>query len=141
MEQSEFLESAEVFGNFYGTSQQWVEDTLNAGQDVILEIDWQGAKQVRHLLPNTVGIFILPPSRDELHSRLTGRGQDDDSVIDARMQEAISEMTHYVEANYVVINDDFDTALIDFRAIILAQRLSLDNQQRRHEQLLSDLLS
>ncbi len=141
MTQGEFLESAEVFGNFYGTSQQWVEDTLNAGQDVILEIDWQGAKQVRHLLPNTVGIFILPPSRGELHSRLTGRGQDDASVIDARMQEAINEMTHYVEANYVVINDDFDTALIDFRAIILAQRLSLDNQQRRHEQLLSDLLS
>jgi guanylate kinase len=130
-----------VFGNFYGTSQQWVEDTLNSGQDVILEIDWQGAQQVRRLLPDTVGIFILPPSRQELHKRLTGRGQDDSAVIDARMQEAISEMTHYVEAQYVVINDDFDQALADFRGIILAQRLTLDNQQRRHEQLLADLLS
>jgi guanylate kinase len=141
MEQGAFLESAEVFGNFYGTSQQWVEDTLNSGQDVILEIDWQGAQQVRRLLPDTVGIFILPPSRQELHKRLTGRGQDDSAVIDARMQEAISEMTHYVEAQYVVINDDFDQALADFRGIILAQRLTLDNQQRRHEQLLADLLS
>jgi guanylate kinase len=118
-----------------------VEDTLNSGQDVILEIDWQGAQQVRRLLPDTVGIFILPPSRQELHKRLTGRGQDDSAVIDARMQEAISEMTHYVEAQYVVINDDFDQALADFRGIILAQRLTLDNQQRRHEQLLADLLS
>jgi guanylate kinase len=141
MEQGAFLESAEVFGNFYGTSQQWVEETLNSGQDVILEIDWQGAQQVRRLLPDTVGIFILPPSRQELHKRLTGRGQDDSAVIDARMQEAISEMTHYVEAQYVVINDDFDQALADFRGIILAQRLTLDNQQRRHEQLLADLLS
>ena len=141
MEQGAFLESAEVFGNFYGTSQQWVEDTLDSGQDVILEIDWQGAQQVRRLLPETIGIFILPPSRAELHKRLTGRGQDDDAVIDARMQEAISEMTHYVEAQYVVINDDFDQALVDFRGIILAQRLTLDNQQRRHEQLLADLLS
>ena len=141
MEQGAFLESAEVFGNFYGTSQHWVEDTLDSGQDVILEIDWQGAQQVRRLLPETIGIFILPPSRAELHKRLTGRGQDDDAVIDARMQEAISEMTHYVEAQYVVINDDFDQALVDFRGIILAQRLTLDNQQRRHEQLLADLLS
>lgn len=141
MEQGAFLESAEVFGNFYGTSQHWVEDTLDSGQDVILEIDWQGAQQVRRLLPETIGIFILPPSRAELHKRLTGRGQDDASVIDARMQEAISEMTHYVEAQYVVINDDFDQALADFRGIILAQRLTLDNQQRRHEQLLADLLS
>jgi guanylate kinase len=141
LEQSAFLEHAEVFGNYYGTSSQWVEDTLAQGDDVILEIDWQGAEQVRRQLPDTVGIFILPPSRDELHKRLTGRGQDDDSVIDARMQEAISEMTHYIEAQYVVINDDFDQALEDFRDIILAKRLTLDNQQRRHEQLLADLLS
>ncbi|MEC8427384.1 MAG: guanylate kinase, partial [Pseudomonadota bacterium] len=92
-----FLEHAEVFGNMYGTSTQWVKDTLAQGTDVILEIDWQGAQQVRKLMPEVVSLFILPPSREELRRRLTGRGQDDESVIDGRMQEAISEMSHYVE--------------------------------------------
>ncbi len=136
-----FLEHAEVFGNLYGTSTQWVKDTLAGGTDVILEIDWQGAQQVRKLIPETVGIFILPPSREELTRRLTGRGQDDSSIIDARMQEAINEMSHYVEGHYVIINDDFDIALTEFKAILLSQRLTLDNQQQRHEQLLSSLLS
>ncbi len=136
-----FLEHAEVFGNLYGTSTQWVEDTLNSGQDVILEIDWQGAQQVRRLIPDTVSVFILPPSREELVQRLTGRGQDDSSIIDARMQEAINEMSHYVEGHYLIINDDFETALKDFQAILLSQRLTLTHQQQRHEALLTSLLS
>ena len=136
-----FLEHAPVFGNFYGTSQSWVEKTLASGQDVILEIDWQGAAQVRHLLPETVGVFILPPSKVALRQRLTGRGQDDSSVIDARMAEAESESSHYCETDYLIINDDFDTALQDFRAIIFAQRLQLGSQQIRHTDLLKDLLS
>ncbi len=138
---SAFLEHAEVFGNLYGTSTQWVKDTLAGGTDVILEIDWQGAQQVRRLIPETKSVFILPPSREELTRRLTGRGQDDNSIIDARMQEAINEMSHYVEGHYVIINDDFDVALNEFRAILVSQRLTLDNQQQRHEQLLSSLLS
>lgn len=138
---SAFLEHAEVFGNLYGTSTQWVKDTLAGGTDVILEIDWQGAQQVRHLIAETMSVFILPPSREELTRRLTGRGQDDNSIIDARMQEAINEMSHYVEGHYVIINDDFDVALNEFRTILVSQRLTLDNQQQRHEQLLSSLLS
>ncbi|NIB39442.1 guanylate kinase [Pseudomaricurvus alkylphenolicus] len=136
-----FLEHAEVFGNLYGTSTQWVEDTLNSGVDVILEIDWQGAEQVRKLIGDTVSLFILPPSRQELVRRLTGRGQDDTSIIDARMKEAISEMSHYVEGQFIVINDDFDTALDELKAILVSQRLTLDRQQQRHQQLLSELLS
>jgi guanylate kinase len=136
-----FLEYAEVFGNLYGTSTQWVKDTLAAGTDVILEIDWQGAQQVRKLIPDAVSIFILPPSREELRRRLTGRGQDDKAIIDGRMEEAISEMSHYVEGQFIVINDDFDKALADFKAIILSQRTTLENQQQRHKELLAELLS
>lgn len=136
-----FLEHAEVFGNMYGTSTQWVKDTLAKGIDVILEIDWQGAQQVRKLIPDAVSIFILPPSREELRRRLTGRGQDDESVIDGRMQEAISEMSHYVEGQYVIINDDFERALEDFKAVILSLRTLLANQQQRHGDLLAELLS
>ncbi|BFM04932.1 guanylate kinase [Halioxenophilus aromaticivorans] len=138
---SEFLEYAEVFGNCYGTAQQWVEDTLNNGMDVILEIDWQGADQIRRLLPDTVGIFILPPSREALEQRLTNRGQDDADIIAGRMQKAINEMSHYVEADYIIINEDFDDALEDFKAVMRAQRLTLDNQQARHGSRLEKLLS
>lgn len=136
-----FLEHAEVFGNLYGTSTQWVQDTLDSGTDVILEIDWQGAQQVRRLIPETVGVFILPPSREELTRRLTGRGQDDSSIIDARMKEAISEMSHYVEADFVIINDNFDVALQDFQSILSSTRLTLAHQQQKYAQLLSSLLS
>jgi guanylate kinase len=136
-----FLEHAQVFDNFYGTSQKWVESELARGEDVILEIDWQGAQQVRRLMPETVAIFILPPSREALNQRLTGRGQDDDSVIQRRMDAAVAEMSHYVEGDYVVINDDFNTALADLEAIIRARRLQLDKQQDRHATLLSALLS
>jgi len=138
--ESAFLEHAEVFGNYYGTSQAWVEETLAKGGDVILEIDWQGAQQVKRLMPDTLGIFILPPSQEALRQRLTGRGQDDDSIIDGRMAEAVSEMSHYVEADFVVINDDFDQALIEFKAILRGQRLRQAKQQHRHKELLQELL-
>ena len=139
--QAAFLEHAQVFSNFYGTSQRWVEDTLAKGEDVILEIDWQGAQQVHHMMPDTVGVFILPPSLETLRNRLTGRGQDDKTVIDARMSEAVNEMTHYVEADYLIINDVFNAALDEFVLIVGAQALKMVRQQEVHQELLSGLLS
>lgn len=139
--QGDFLEHAEVFGNCYGTSRSWVEATLTEGWDVILEIDWQGADQVRQALPDTVGIFILPPSLAALEDRLTQRGQDSAEVISKRMQAAMNEMSHFPEADYLVINDNFDRALADLAAIVTAQRLTLDNQQARHREQLDRLLS
>ena len=136
-----FLEHARVFSNLYGTSQQWVVDTLKQGIDVILEIDWQGAHQVRKLMPDTVSLFILPPSLACLRQRLTGRGQDDVSVIEARMNEAISEMSHYIEADYLIINDDFTTALAQFQALVTSQHLRLSRQSERYGKLLKELLS
>lgn len=136
-----FLEHADVFGNYYGTSQRWVEDTLAKGLDVVLEIDWQGAAQVRRLLPATTAIFVLPPSRETLHARLTGRGQDDPSVIRKRLDGAVQEMTHFAEADYLIINDDFDQALAELKSIIISQRLRLTRQQFRHDALLQELLS
>ncbi len=138
---SEFLEHAQVFTNYYGTSRQWVGDTLAQGSDVILEIDWQGAQQVRRQMESTVSVFILPPSRESLLQRLTGRGQDDEAVINGRMAEAKSEISHYVESDYLIVNDDFDQALTEFRAVVLAQRQSLEKQQQKHQNLLQDLLS
>lgn len=136
-----FLEHAEVFGNFYGTSKQWVQDTLAQGTDVILEIDWQGAQQIAAIIPNTVSIFILPPSREALRERLTNRGQDDDAIIQGRMDEAVSEMSHYDQANYLVINDDFNVALDDLKAIFRSQRLDRASQQQQYGSLLEQLLS
>ena len=143
LEQQAFLEHAEVFGNFYGTSRQWVQDTLDSGIDVILEIDWQGAKQIKQLMPDAIAIFILPPSRRELLERLTNRGQDDDTVIQRRMAEAVSEMSHYSQGDFLVINDDFTTALKDLTSILsdANPNLSLRVQSERHRQLLDDLLS
>ncbi len=138
---NDFLEHAQVFTNHYGTSKLWVEETLSQGLDVILEIDWQGARQVRELLPEARSIFILPPSRECLHERLTGRGQDDAKVIAARMSEAQNEMSHYGEAHFLIINDEFEVALQEFRAILLSQRLRLENQQQKHHSLLESLLS
>ena len=134
-----FLEHAEVFGNFYGTSRQWVQETLNAGTDVILEIDWQGAEQVRQQFAQSKSIFILPPSKQALRERLNGRGQDDIEVINKRIAAATEEMSHYIEADYLVINDDFDLALEQLKGIISAQRCKMPIQG--HEKLLSDLLS
>ncbi len=136
-----FLESAEVFGNYYGTSQQWVEETLATGHDVILEIDWQGAQQVRRLLPTAISIFILPPSRAALQERLNNRGQDPAAIIAQRMAAAISEMSHYAEADYLVVNDQFDTALQELRAVLVSWRLQTTKQQLRQAQRLTELLS
>lgn len=137
----DFLEHAQVFGNFYGTSESWVRETLAAGYDVILEIDWQGAAQVRKIIPETVGIFILPPSREVLRERLTNRGQDGIDVIEQRMSEARDEISHYSEADYVIVNDDFQTALQELQAIILSADLSNKKDFQKHQALISELLS
>jgi len=141
LNKGEFLEHAQVFNNFYGTSQRWVEHTLSQGKDVILEIDWQGATQIRQLMPKTEGIFILPPSRACLEERLRGRGQDNDTIIEQRMQEAKSEISHYVDAQWIIINDNFEHALSELKSILVAQRLKAPLQQQKYASLLSDLLS
>ena len=135
----QFLEHAEVFGNYYGTSREWVQGTLDQGTDVILEIDWQGAQQVREKFARNVSIFILPPSKQALIERLQGRGQDDAAVIEKRIAAATEEMSHYAEADYLVINDDFETALQQLKSIISAKRCQIPVQG--HKKLLSDLLS
>jgi guanylate kinase len=137
----DFLEYAEVFDNFYGTSRGGVQAQLVAGQDVILEIDWQGARQVRKLMPECIGIFILPPSREALRERLQNRGQDDATVIERRMRDAISEMSHYDEYDYLIINDDFRVAQDELAAIVLSRRLRLPVQARRQAGLLAGLLA
>lgn len=136
-----FLEHAEVFGNYYGTASSSIREQLARGEDVILEIDWQGAAQVRQAIPGTVGIFILPPSRAELEQRLRGRGTDADEVIQRRLAEAVAEMGHYREFDYLVVNDDFDTALGQLRAIVTARRLRGEAQVPRLESLMAELLA
>ena len=140
LSEGDFLESAEVYGYHYGTSQLWVSEQLNKGLDVILEIDWQGAQQIRKLYPDTCSIFILPPSIEALTERLTERAQDDSETIDNRMQQAQGVMEHVAEANFVVVNDDFQAALQDIRAIIRSQRLVVTSQQRNLSELLSSLV-
>ncbi|MDX1635318.1 MAG: guanylate kinase [Marinobacter sp.] len=137
---NEFLEHADVFGNYYGTSQVWVEQTLNEGRDVILEIDWQGAMQVRRLMPACVGIFIVPPSPEILEARLTGRGTDAPEVVARRLREAGEECSHAQEFDYLVVNDVFDVALADLRAIVRGQRLRMQAQAVRHGELLARLV-
>ena len=122
----EFLEYAQVFDNYYGTRRATVLEKLESGEDVILEIDWQGAGQVRKLMPYAISVFILPPSRSALEQRLSSRGQDSDEIIARRMQDATSDIQHYVEFDYVVINDDFDEAAQQLRSIVLAQRQRLE---------------
>lgn len=141
IEAGDFLEHAEVFGNLYGTSRSWVESELKADRDVILEIDWQGAQQVRRLLPDAVSIFILPPTLEVLERRLRGRDTDPDHVIAHRLSEARGDISHYAEFDYLVINDDFNAALADLKAIVRAARLSHRSQSSRHERLLTDLIS
>lgn len=141
IEHSAFLEHARVFDNFYGTSQQHVEQQLLDGKDVILEIDWQGARQVRRLITDCQSIFILPPSSAVLQQRLEARGQDDKAVIDRRMQDAVNEMSHYAEFDYLVVNDDFEQALQQLRCIIRANRLRQLRQERQLQQLLIELLN
>lgn len=140
IEHHAFLEYAEVFGNYYGTAQASVEGQLAAGQDVILEIDWQGAEQVRHIMSGAISIFILPPSREVLEQRLRDRGQDSEQVIAQRMAAAKSEIEHHKEADFLVVNDNFDQALRDLQAIIQAQRLSLRYQEPKLANLISNLM-
>ena len=139
--QQAFLEYAQVFDNFYGTAQSLIEQSLKSGKDVILEIDWQGAEQIRRILPDTISIFILPPSTEVLRRRLKERGQDSEAVIDRRMQDAVNEIGHYAEYDYLIINDDFNTALTELKSIILANRLNLQRQQEQLKALLIDLLA
>ena len=134
-----FLEHAEVFGNHYGTSESWVRMTLELGIDVILEIDWQGAEQARKHFPSSQSIFILPPSKQALQERLTLRGQDNKEVIDRRIAAATQEMSHYIDADYLIINDDFETARTQLESIITAQRCRLPATD--HRDLLNDLLA
>lgn len=135
----EFLEWAEVHGNFYGTSKVWIEQQMAADNDVLLEIDWQGAQQVRSLFPQAVSIFILPPSRDELARRLTGRATDSAEVIARRLAAAEAEMRHVADFDYVIINDDLNQALEDLCAIARASRLRLEVQRARHAALFLQL--
>jgi guanylate kinase len=129
---AELLESAEVHGNLYGTSRAWIERETRAGSDILLEIDWQGALQVRELLPAAVGIFILPPSIEVLSQRLQQRGTDTPEVIARRLQAARDEIGHVDEFDYVIINKDFEFAVQDLQAIVRAERLSLRAQLERH---------
>jgi len=141
IEAQAFLEHAQVFDNYYGTAQKTVEDNLAQGLDVILEIDWQGAGQVRKMLPESVSIFILPPSIAVLKQRLQNRGQDDDEVIARRMRDAVTEMSHYPEFDYLIVNDDFNMALDQLKSIVVANRLLQSTQQQRLAPLLQDLLN
>ena len=140
IEENVYLEYADVFTNKYGTSKNWVDAQLAAGVDVILEIDWQGAQQVRNFVKDAISIFILPPSQLELRSRLQGRGTDEQAVVDHRMENSVGEIEHYTEFDYLVINDNFDVALEELLCIFKAQRLRLAQQQLRQKQLLLDLL-
>ncbi|MBZ2170369.1 guanylate kinase [Marinobacter sp. F4216] len=135
----DFLEHADVFGNYYGTSQVWVRETLASGRDVILEIDWQGAEQVRRLMPECVSIFIVPPSPEALRERLTGRGTDAPDVVERRLAEASEECRHALEFDYLVVNDQFEEALADLLAIARSQRTRMGVQQYRHQALLAGL--
>ena len=140
VEQGAFLEHAQVFDNYYGTAIANIEAKLKQGEDVILEIDWQGAEQVRKQLPYSVNIFILPPSQQALEERLRGRGQDSDDIIARRMRDAKSETSHYSEYDYLVVNDDFDNALVDLRGIVLARRCRYEAKTQQLTALLKELL-
>lgn len=135
-----FLEHADVFGNYYGTSQAIVEKQLSLGHDVLLEIDWQGAAQIRERMPHVVSIFILPPSLAALEERLTGRGQDSEEVIARRLSEAINEISHYKDYDYLIINDNFEVALKELAAVVLSQQVRLERQQHVHKTLIQTLL-
>jgi guanylate kinase len=141
IEQNAFLEYAKVFGgNYYGTSLFAIEENLAKGIDVFLDIDWQGAQQIREKVPHVKSIFILPPSLNELENRLIGRGQDSAEVIADRMAKAISEISHYNEYDYVIVNDNFEQAQADLQAILRAEQLTLAHQQRENQGLIDQLL-
>ena len=141
LNRGDFLESAEVYGNHYGTSQRWIENQVALGLDILLEIDWQGAAQVRKLMPQAISIFVLPPSITALQARLTGRGQDAAAVIAKRVAAAREDMSHFGEFDYVIINDDFALAAADLQAIVKASRLPLAKQVQRNGALIANLLA
>jgi guanylate kinase len=140
IEQDVFFEHAEVFGNYYGTSKVVIEQTLRLGIDVFLDIDWQGARQVKAQIPDTATIFVAPPSKEELERRLTERGQDSPEVIKQRMIKAVSEISHYHEFDFIVVNDNFTAALSELDAIVTTRRLRKEKQIIRHQQLFDNLL-
>jgi len=135
LERGEFLESAEVHGHRYGTSQKVIDEVRARGRDLVLEIDWQGAEQVRRLYPESIGIFILPPSMAELERRLRARAQDSDEAIRRRLRNAAAEMSHAVEFKYAIINNNFDDARQDLRAVVRAERLATGRQLERHPEV------
>jgi len=135
----EFLESAEVHGNLYGTSQSWINERRATGRDIVLEIDWQGAQQVRRLVPGAIGVFIVPPSLQILRKRLTARGQDSAEVIERRLANAREEIGHVEEFDYVIINQTFDVAVVDLVSIVRAQRLKLVTQLDRYSDLINGM--
>jgi guanylate kinase len=135
----EFLESAEVYGNLYGTSQKWIIDENSKGRDILLEIDWQGAAQVRRMFPACVSIFILPPSLKALEQRLKGRGKDNDAVIAKRMAAVRDDVAHIAEFDYVIINDNLNEALRELNAVVLSAQLSCARQLPRHQALINQL--
>ncbi len=136
-----FLEQAQVFDNYYGTSQEGVKFQLQAGLDVVLEIDWQGARQVRKAFPDAISIFIIPPSIEALRERLGNRGQDDEEIIERRMKDARNELSHYAEYDYLVVNDRFEDALDDLACIVRSIRLRLQQNAQRHIQALQEMLA
>jgi guanylate kinase len=137
----DFLESAEVYANYYGTSQVWLSETMQSGKDILLEIDWQGAAQVRRLFPEAIGVFILPPSLETLHQRLKARGQDNAEVIERRMRMAQEDIRHVGEFEYVIINHVFAVAVADLCAIFRAERLKISRQLAGHSDLMTQLTS
>ncbi len=141
IQENAFLEYAQVFDHYYGTSRKAIEQVLSTGVDVFLDIDWQGAQQIRQKMPQARSVFVLPPSKEELYRRLRGRGQDSEAVISKRMAQAVAEMSHYAEYDYLIVNDDFDLALSDLKTIIRAERLRMGRQKARHDALISKLLA
>ena len=138
--QGEFLESAQVFDHFYGTSKLWVQSQLKAGTDVVLEIDWQGANQIKERMPLACAIFILPPSKNALRERLMSRGQDNSEVIQRRMDQAANEMSHFESSDYLVLNSNFEEALNELEVIVKAQRMRTINRSKSLENILSEML-
>lgn len=129
----DFLEYAEVYGNYYGTSKRWLRERLAAGRDILLEIDWQGARQVREVFPDAVSVFILPPSIEVLEARLRGRATDSEEVITRRLSEARAEIDQVAEYDYLIVNDDFEQARLDLISVIRSQRLRGERQCLRHQ--------
>lgn len=140
IKENAFFEWAEVFGNYYGTSRVTIEQALQQGTDIFLDIDWQGAQQVREMMPEAVGIFILPPSRNELEARLNKRGQDSSEIIAKRMAQAQSEMSHYNEYDYLIINDDFERAHKELSQIVGALRNKQNKQSIVYKNMIATLL-